>query len=142
MPEGGINAAIAGYFGVPVVMVSGDDAAVEEVRRIAGPMQGAVVKRSISFHSAATMTPKAAQDLLRERAKIAIERRADMRPFVLRGAITTDISFKNYRQAEMLAYLSIVERTTSHTVRFVGRSIVEVSKFLEFVNTYSPDLTP
>jgi D-amino peptidase len=142
VPEGGINAAIAGYFGVPVVMVSGDDAAVEEVRRIAGPMEGAVVKRAISFHSAATMTPKASQDLIRERAKVAIERRAEMRPFVLRGAITADISFKNYRQAEMLAYLSIVERTSSHTVRFVGRNILEVSKFMEFVNTYSPDLTP
>jgi D-amino peptidase len=33
VPEGGINAAIAGHFGVPVVMVSGDDAAVAEVRR-------------------------------------------------------------------------------------------------------------
>lgn len=142
MPEGGINAAIAGYFGVPIVLISGDDAAVEEVRRIAGPMEGAVVKRAISFHSAATMTPKAAQDLIRERAKVAIERRADMHPFVLRGAITSDITFKNYRQAEMLAYLSIVERTSSHTVRFVGRNILEVSRFMEFVNTYSPDLTP
>ncbi len=142
MPEGGINAAIAGYFGVPIVLISGDDAAVDEVGRIAGHMVGAVVKRAISFHSAATMTPKASQDLIRERAKVAIERRADMRPFVLRGAVTADISFKSYRQAEMLAYLPIVERTSSHTVRFVGRTILEVSKFMEFVNTYSPDLTP
>ena len=142
MPEGGVNAAIAGYFGVPVVLVSGDDAAVEEVRGIAGPMEGAVVKRAISFHSAATMTPKASQDLIRERAKVAIERRANIRPFVLRGAVTADISFKSYRQTEMLSYLSIVERTSSHTVRFVGRNILEVSKFMEFVNTYSPDLIP
>ena len=60
LPEGGINAAIAGYYGVPVVAMSGDDAAVEEVRRFTGPIQAAVVKRAISFHSAATMTPKAA----------------------------------------------------------------------------------
>jgi D-amino peptidase len=117
MPEGGVNAAIAGYFGVPVVMVSGDDAA-------------------------ATMTPKASQDLIRERAKAAIERRADFRPFVLRGAVTADITFKSYRQAEMLAYLPIVERTSSHNVRYIGKSILEVSRFMEFVNTYSPDLTP
>jgi D-amino peptidase len=142
MPEGGVNAAIAGYFGVPVVMVSGDDAAVDEVRRVAGPMEGAVVKRAISFHSAATMTPKASQDLIRERAKAAIERRADFRPFVLRGAVTADITFKSYRQAEMLAYLPIVERTSSHNVRYIGKSILEVSRFMEFVNTYSPDLTP
>ncbi len=142
MPEGGVNAAIAGYFGVPVVLVSGDDAAVEEVRRVAGRMEGAVVKRAISFHAAATSTPKAAQDLIRERAKTAIEHRADVRPFSLRGPVTLDVSFKNYRQAEMLAYLPIVERTSSHGVRFVGKNILEVSRFMEFVNTYSPDLTP
>lgn len=142
MPEGGVNAAIAGHFGVPVVLVTGDDAAVDEVRRIAGRMEGAVVKRAISFHAAATLTPKASQDLIRERAKVAIEHRSDMRPFVLRGPVTLDVAFKNYRQAEMLAYLSIVERTSSHAIRFVGKNILEVSKFMEFVNTYSPDLTP
>lgn len=142
MPEGGVNAAIAGHFGVPVVLVTGDDAAVDEVRRIVGRMEGAVVKRAISFHSAATLTPKAAQNLIRERAKAAVEHRADSKAFVLRGAVTLDVSFKNYRQAEMLAYLPIVERTASHTVRFVGKDILEVSRFMEFVNTYSPDLTP
>ncbi len=53
VPEGGINAAIAGHFGVPVVMVSGDDAAVEEMRRLIGNVEGAVVKRALGFHSAA-----------------------------------------------------------------------------------------
>ena len=66
MPEGGINAAIAGHFGVPIVMVSGDDATLEEVRRFTGPIEGAQVKRAISFHSAATITPKAAQELIRQ----------------------------------------------------------------------------
>ena len=36
MTEGGFNAAIAGHFDVPVIMVSGDDAAVEEVSYFAG----------------------------------------------------------------------------------------------------------
>ena len=142
MPEGGVNAAIAGHFGVPIVFVSGDDAAVEEVRKVAGPMEVAAVKRAISFHAAATMTPKAAQELIRVRVKSAIERRASSKPFVLRGPVTVDLSFKHYRAAELLAYLPIVQRTSSHGVRFVGRDIVEVSRFLEFVTNYQPDITP
>jgi D-amino peptidase len=142
MPEGGINAAIAGYYGVPVVMVAGDDAAVAEVRRVAGPMEGAVVKRAISFHSAATLTPKAAQELVRAAAKAGVERRASLKPLALRGEVTVDLSFKNYRAAEILAYLSIVRRTDAHSIRFVGRDILEVSRFLEFVQTYQADLTP
>lgn len=142
MPEGGVNAAIAGHFGVPIVMISGDDAAIEEVRRFTGPIEGAEVKRAISFHSAATMTPKAAQELIRQRAKAGVERRASFKPFRLGTSISADISFKNYRAAEMVAYLPNITRVNSHTIRFVGKDIVEVSRFMEFLNTYQPDLTP
>lgn len=142
VPEGGMNAAIAGYFGVPVVAVSGDDAAVAEVQRYAAGMEGAVVKRAISFHSAATMTPKAGQALIRARVKAGIEKRTSIAPFVVGAQVSADVSFKHYRTAEMLAYLPIVTRTDAHTVRFVGRNILEVSRFLEFLETYQPDLTP
>src|ERR1035437_3493195 len=54
MPESGFNAAIAGHFGVPVVAISGDDAAVAEAQRLIGGIEGAVVKRAVSFHAAAT----------------------------------------------------------------------------------------
>ncbi|MBC7898063.1 MAG: M55 family metallopeptidase [Cytophagaceae bacterium] len=142
VPEGGINAAIAGHFGVPIVMISGDDAAIEEVRRFTGPIEGAQVKRAISFHSAATMTPKAAAELVRQRAKAGVERRGSFKPYRLGSSIAVEISFKHYRAAEIVAYLPNVTRVNAHTIRFVGRDIVEVSRFLEFLNTYQPDLTP
>jgi D-amino peptidase len=142
MPEAGINAAIAGRFGVPVVFISGDDVAIEETRRLLGDVEGAVIKRAISFHSASTMTPKAAQQLIRARVKTALERRSAFKPYVVRAPVTLDVVFKNYRAAEILAYLSIVQRTTSHAIRFMGRDMVEVSRFLEFVGTYEPGISP
>ncbi|HUQ83650.1 MAG TPA: M55 family metallopeptidase [Gemmatimonadaceae bacterium] len=142
MPEAGINAAIAGRFGVPVVFISGDDVAVDETRRLLGDVEGAVVKRAISFHSAATMTPKASQALIRDRVKAALARRSAFKPYVVRPPITLDLVFKNYRPAEILAYLPIVQRTTSHGIRFIGKDIVEVSRFLEFIGTYEPGISP
>ena len=142
VPEGGLNAAIAGHFGVPVVAISGDDAAVSEVSKFTGAVPGAVVKRAISFHSAATMTPKAAQDLIRARVKAGVEQRTSAKPYVVRGPVTLEMSFKHYRAAELLAYLPIVTRVNAHTIRFVGKDILEVSRFIEFVNSYSPDITP
>jgi D-amino peptidase len=142
MPEGGINAAIAGHFGVPIVMLSGDDATAAEVSRIVGPIETAVVKRALSFHAAETMTPKAALDLIRQKAKAGVERRATLRPHVLRGPITLDVSFKHYRAAEIMAYLPMVTRVDAHTIRIVARDITEVSRFIEFVTTYQPDLAP
>jgi len=142
VPEGGINAAIAGYYGVPVVMVSGDDAAVEEVRAAVGPIEGAVVKWHAGFHSARTITPDSSYRLIEATAARAVRRARELRPLVLTGRVTLDVRFKNYRPAEVLSYLPVVERTDAHSVRFVGRDIVEVSRFLQFMTNYAPNLEP
>ena len=142
MAESGINAAIAGHFGVPVVLVSGDDAAVEETRALLGDVEGAVVKRAISFHSAATMTPEAGQNLIKEKARAALQRRSSFKPYIVSSPIRLDITFKSYRPPELLAYLPIVERITSHAIRFSARTMVEISKFLEFVTNYSIEIEP
>jgi len=101
-----------------------------------------VVKRAIGFHSAATMTPAAAQALIRAKVKAGVERRRELSPYVLQKPVRLDVSFKHYRPGEVLSYLSIVERTGSHSIRFTGRDIVEVSRFLEFLGEYSAELTP
>jgi D-amino peptidase len=136
VPEAGINAAIAGHFGVPVVMLSGDNAIVEEARALLGDIEGAVVKEAISYHSAKTLMPEVAYKLIREKVTTAIERTADFEPYELSTPVTLDVRFKNYRPSEVLAYLSIVERTDSHSIRFVGKDMIEVSKFVEFMMHY------
>jgi D-amino peptidase len=142
MSESTINATIAAHFGVPVVMISGDDAAVNEARAAFGA-EGAVVKRAISFHAAATMTPEAGQALIKERVRTALARRASFKPYTaLRAPYRLDVSFKNYRPVEILAYLPIVERIASHTIRYNARNIIEVSKFIEFITSYAVDITP
>jgi D-amino peptidase len=140
--EAGLNAAIAGHFNVPVIMVSGDDAVVKETTALLGNIEGAVVKYASGFHSAMTMTPQASAVLIREKAQRAVKRIREFKPYKLNGPIELDVRFKNYRPSEVLSYLSIVERTDAHSVRFVGKDMIEVSKFLTFINTYEPGLEP
>jgi len=142
MSEGGINAAVAGYFNVPVIMISGDDAAVKEVTALLGDVEGAVVKRSYGFHSAITIMPEAAYALIREKVKKAIGRIKEFKPYKLKTPVQLDVRFKNYRPSEVLSYLSIVERTDAHSIRFMGKDMIEVSKFIEFIMTYEPGLEP
>jgi D-amino peptidase len=142
MTEGSINAAIAGHFGVPVIMVSGDDIAVAENQVIIGDIEGAVVKWSSGFHSARTLTPEAAYEVIRTRTKSAIDRIDQFEPYVLETPITLELSLKHYQPVELLAYLSNVEKVNSHTIRFVGEDITEISNFIEFVTSYRIDLQP
>lgn len=142
VPEAGINAAIAGHYNVPVIMISGDDAAVKEATGLLGNIEGAVVKWNYGFHSARTLMPEAANDLIREKVRIAMKRLGEFKPYKVSAPIRMDVRFKNYRPAEVLSYLSIVERTDSHSIRFQGRDMIETSKFLEFLTNYEPGLAP
>ena len=142
MPEAGINAAIAGSFNVPVIMISGDDAIVKEATDLIGNIEGAVVKWAISFHAAKTLTPEMAYELIREKTRKAIQRIKEFKPYKVKQPVQLDVRFKAYRPSELLAYLPIVQRTDSHSIRFVGKDIVEVSKFLEFITNYEPSLEP
>lgn len=142
MMEASINAAIAGDFGVPVVMISGDDATIAEAREIIGDMEGAVVKWSYGFHSARTLMPESANDLIRERVRAALGRLDDFEPYVMEGPVELEISFKNYMPAELMAYLPIVERVDSHTIRFVGADMTEVSRFIAFTTRYAVNVSP
>ena len=142
VPEAAINAAVAGHFGVPIVAISGDDAAVAEAQRLIGPMEGAVVKRAISFHAANTLTPEAGRALIKEKVKAGLAKRAALKPYVVRKPVQLDITFKSYTPAEIVAYLPGVQRLNAHTIRFTGRDMLEVSKFIEFLNTYQAGMTP
>lgn len=140
--EGSWNAAIAGHFGVPVVMMSGDDAAIAEVRKAVGAIEAAETKRSLGFHSANTLTPQASYDLIRQRVRSALGRLQDFKPLKVQTPVTVDVSFKNYLPAEVLAYLPLFERTDSHSIRFRARDMAEASAIMSFLGDYRVDLTP
>ncbi len=139
MTEGGINALIAGHFGVPVVMISGDDAAVREVSDMLGPIEGAVVKWHNSHASGRTLMPEAAQALIKEKAQAGLRRRLELKPFRIEGPLILDLTYKNDEAAEIIAYLPNVELIDNHTVRFVG-SIIELSMFIEMALGYPPTM--
>jgi D-amino peptidase len=140
--EAGLNAAIAGHFNVPVIMISGDDAVVKETQALLGDVEGAVVKWASGFHSAKTLMPDASYQLIRDKVRKAVGRVKDFKPYKLEPPIQLDVRFKNYRPSEVLSYLSIVERTDAHSIRFTGKDMIEISKFLEFIVTYDPALEP
>ena len=66
----------------------------------------------------------------------------DFKPLKLEGPITMDMSFKNYRVSEMLEYLPQFERIDSHTIRYVGSDMIDISTVATFITGYSIGLAP
>jgi D-amino peptidase len=140
--EGSWNAAIAGQFNVPVIMMSGDDAAIAEVKKAIGNVESAETKQTLGFHSAMTITPEAATNLIQKQVRAAFGRLQDFKPYKIAGPLVVDVSFKNYLPAEVLAYLPLFERTDSHSIRFRAKDMAEASMIMNFIGEYRPDITP
>ncbi|HSC44222.1 MAG TPA: M55 family metallopeptidase [Candidatus Acidoferrum sp.] len=140
--EGEFNAAYAGALGVPVIFAAGDDAFLEELSARLGALETVETKKALGFHSAKTLTPEASCEKISRGVRTAIGRLHDFKPYLIKTPVTLDLTFKNYTPAEILSYLRVVTRVDSHTIRFVGKDIAEVSDFLEFLDNYNPDMTP
>lgn len=142
MTEGSWNAAIAGHFGVPVVMISGDDAVIREVRDEIGPVAAAEVKKSLGFHSANTLTPSASAALVAQAVREGLAERSKRKPYLVKKPVTLEVSFKHYLVSEVLSYLQGVERVDSHTIRYTGKDMAEVADFMVVLTNYSLSLEP
>ena len=88
------------------------------------------------------MTPAASCKLIASKVKAAMARIDDFKPYRLKAPIALEVSFKNYRPVQLLSYLSIVERIDSHTIKFIGKDMTEISDFRVFITSYSFDLEP
>jgi D-amino peptidase len=115
--EFGINAAVAGYYEVPVVMVSGDDKAVAQTQGFLGDqVVGAVVKEGISTFSALHLHPEKARQLIREAAQEAIGRAESARPYILPKDATVELTFDHQARADQAVFVPGVARSGERSV--------------------------
>ncbi|MGE7980210.1 M55 family metallopeptidase [Psychrobacillus sp. NPDC093200] len=124
--ELGLNAYVAGYYGVPVIMVAGDDGACREAVALIPGIITAAVKQSISRSAVKTLHPQKSQALLKEKVAEAIKKRDEILPLIPPEQPVLKIEFTNYGQAEWAALMpgcEIIEGTT--IVKFEAKDILE-----------------
>jgi D-amino peptidase len=80
--ETGINAALCGAWGCPVVLVTGDDVTCREAVDLLGPeLVTVAVKQGLGRYSARNLPPVRARELIEAGAKEALEKRASVPPY-------------------------------------------------------------
>ncbi|MEU7880192.1 M55 family metallopeptidase [Microbispora bryophytorum] len=118
--EAGINALVAAAYQVPIVLVTGDATTAEETERFCPGIKAAVVKRSVSRFSAEALHPEAARDLIRERAREAVEHLPGAAPPSIGLPVTLGMSFRSSDYCELAARIAGVERTGDLSAVIVG----------------------
>ncbi|OXS56761.1 D-amino peptidase [Bacillus sp. V-88] len=124
--ELGFNAYVAGYYGVPVLLVAGDDQAVLEAEAFIPNVTTAVVKETISRSVAKSLTPEKSRQLLKKKTEEAIHNKKNVQPLTPPEHPTLRIEFANYGQAEWASLMpgTIHEEDTT-IVRFKAGDILE-----------------
>ena len=136
--EGGMNAALAAWYGVPVVAITGDDAAVEEVKGVVPGIRGVVVKRAINIR-AVELRPLAearrdiqagVRDGVQSAKKPARER---LNTYQVR------MQFRNFTIPEVASAFSEMTQVAPDTVQFSRPTMPEAYRLIRvlyrFINT-------
>lgn len=115
-----LYAAFAGSFGVPVVLVTGDDTTVRETLAALPWATGVAVKTAIGYTAVDSLTPQAAQAQIRAAAREAIGRIPRAKPFSFEAPYELTIEAVNVENADYMELLPEFERTGGRSVRFVS----------------------
>lgn len=135
VPEAGISAAIAGHFGVPVLMLAGDDVAVAEATELLGDIATATLKTSTGWLSAMVPPPAEAERRLRAGVRDAVSRIGQIAPYTMSGPVTLEIRLRNRVMAEWLALVNGIERLDAYTIRYRSDDMIGISRFLMFLTS-------
>ncbi|MFQ5813984.1 MAG: M55 family metallopeptidase [Anaerolineae bacterium] len=124
--ETGLNAALAGYFGVPVVLVTGDKLLVEEATTLLGTVAGVAVKESYGRYAARCLVPETARELIRQAAQSALSR--ESKPFVVEPPITLTVDFTSSAHLDMAELIPGANRVSGRRIEFAHDDLLTVFK--------------
>jgi D-amino peptidase len=131
LPELGINGALAGYFKIPVIMLSGDEETCQQAKSILGSeIVTVAVKQGIGRYAAILLPAEEARKRLKEGAKEALLKRDKIPIFRLNPPFNFELELLNSSQAEMPSQLPQVKRTAPRTVAFSANDYLEGFKIL------------
>jgi D-amino peptidase len=127
-PVGEIDviAAMAGHFGTPVIMLSGDQAAANELHDIVPGAELAVMKEGIGRYSCISLSAASARDAIREAARRSVSKIGTIPPYKVSGPVTLQVEYTTRNSLPVDAEKRVgAEVLDDRTIRFRGKDILE-----------------
>lgn len=128
LPEAGWNAAIAGYFDVPVVFLSGDAAICKQIREIVGNVETVAVKEGIG-KAASMIHPVKAQEMIQKGVAAALQNLKAFKPYKPSPPYKLEIFFTDENLALRASWIPGATRTGERSVAFASDDLMEIIKY-------------
>ncbi|MEV6492948.1 M55 family metallopeptidase [Actinoplanes sp. NPDC051633] len=129
--EIGLNAALAGHFGAPVALLSGDDTACAELRDLVPAATTVQVKLAIGQSAAVALHPGEARERLRRASAEATARHDRVPPFVLPGPIEVEVDLYGPYSVDLATLVPGMSRGAgARTVGFTAAGFDEAYRLI------------
>ncbi|MEP7360792.1 MAG: M55 family metallopeptidase [Chloroflexota bacterium] len=136
--EAAMNGLYLGSLGVPVGMVSGDDALAEDMTDWLPWAERIVVKRGVSWQAADSLSPTKARELIKDGAKRAVSGRSNMKILELTVPLALRVEFANAGQADVAATIPGFDRVDDRAITYAaGDPVTLFRAFLSAVRLAS-----
>jgi len=128
-----LNALVAGFYGVPVVLIAGDSEICKEAKIKVPEIETVITKYGITRFSAKTKTLEKIKSELKEKSARALEkvRRGGIKPLRLDGEITVEMRFFDPDLPDILENINGFERLDGTSIQYRAKNIVEAYKMIE-----------
>ncbi len=113
-----LNGLVAGYYGVPLVLVSGDRALAREVQALGHGIHTVVVKEAVTRYSAASDHPEAVREKIRASVEQALSASQWPKPLRLRSPYRFEVAFIHTYMADLCMRVPGLKRRDGRTVSF------------------------
>ena len=114
-----LNAGVLGTYGVPVALITGDRATIENAQVHLPGITGVIVKESIGYFAVDSISPATARERIRAGARDAIANIARVKPYVFASPIVLELDFMRVENADFAVLIPGIDRIGGRTVRFV-----------------------
>lgn len=133
LPEAGMNALIAGRFGVPVVFIAGDKAVCRQAEELFGEVETVAVKKGIGEASLG-LHPEMAREKIRAGVEKALSDIDRFKPYILDPPYTLVLKLKSESQVYKGSFYPGAKRTGDWELTFQSDAIMEVIKAFEWMH--------
>ena len=125
--EIGLNAIVAGHFGVPIILMTGDQTACAEARKLIGAaLEVAIVKQATSEFAAECLSLESSRQLIREAAARAITKHAKgkgTKPYKTKTPATVMVDFVHARHADRANLMPGSKRLNGTQVQYTAPDV-------------------
>jgi D-amino peptidase len=120
------RAALAGWFDTPVILLTGDRAAAEELKAIVPEAELAVVKEGLGRYTCLSMSAQEARETIRSAAARAMQKIGRIRPYKIPGPVTVEVEYTTRNSLPIDAGRTPgTEVVDDRTIRYRGKDFLE-----------------